>query len=123
MCRSKANGGRRCTGRTTATTTTGGTAVPTSTATKNTTTNAAATSGASGGVPTREHTDKLAAALPADRTGWDGRPLDDKGRRLFALRESGYRGPIDQDGYPDTTSEGAGILRRMAERRGEHVDW
>jgi hypothetical protein len=116
MCRSKANGGRRCADRT---------ATPTSTTTTTTTTTATdtATSGASAGAPTREHTDALAAALPADRTGWDGTPLNEADRRFFALRESGYSGPIDQDGYPDTTSEGAGILHRMAERRGEHVDW
>ncbi len=43
--------------------------------------------------------------------------------RLCALRESGYTGPIDQDGYADTTSEAAGILRYMAEQRGEDVTW
>jgi hypothetical protein len=75
------------------------------------------------GTPTREQVDQLAAALPADRTGWDGSPLDESGRRFYALRESGYTGPINQDGYADTTSEGAGILRRMAERRGETVTW
>lgn len=78
---------------------------------------------AGGSVPSREDADRLAAEMPADRTGWDGQPLNDAGRRLFALRESGYKGPIDQDGYPDTTSEGAGILRRMAHDRGEAVDW
>jgi hypothetical protein len=51
-------------------------------------------------IPTREETDQLAAGLPADRTGWDGQPLDDAGRRRHALRESGYTGWIDQDGYP-----------------------
>jgi hypothetical protein len=78
---------------------------------------------APGGVPSRERADQLAAKLPADRKGWDGKPLDDKDRRLYALRESGYTGPINQDGYPDTTSDGAGILRRMAEQRGETVNW
>jgi len=73
--------------------------------------------------PSRMRTDKLAAAYPADATGWDGRPLDEKGRRLYALRDSGWTGPIDQDGYPDSTSEGAGILRRMAQRRGENPAW
>lgn len=82
---------------------------------------AAARSG--GGVPTREMADKLAAGLAADRKGWDGQPLNERDRRLYALRESGYKGPIDQDGYPDTTSEGAGILRRMAEQRGETPSW
>ena len=47
----------------------------------------------------------------------DGRPETDKDTRFFDLRESGYRGDIDQDGYPvghdpaatsgsDTTPEG-----------------
>lgn len=52
--------------------------------------------------PTRQDTDRLAAELPADRTGWDGKPLDAASRRLFALREAGYSGWIDQDGYPTT---------------------
>ena len=33
------------------------------------------------------------------RIGWDGKPLSEKDRRLYGLRESGYQGPIDQDGY------------------------
>lgn len=77
----------------------------------------------SGSVPSREAADRLAAALPADRTGWDGAPLNERDRRFFALRESGDSGPIDQDGYPDTASEGAGILRDTAKRRGEAVNW
>src|SRR5262249_41024593 len=66
----------------------------------------------------REYTDRLAADLSAERTGWDGQPLDEGGRRFYALRDSGYDGPIDQDGYPDTTSDDAATLRRLAERRG-----
>lgn len=54
---------------------------------------------------------------------FDRQPETEADKRFFDLRESGYTGPIDQDGYADTTSEGAGILRRMAERRGEKVDW
>jgi hypothetical protein len=54
---------------------------------------------------------------------WDGSPETEFDTRFFDLRESGCTGPIDQDGNADTTSEGAGILRRMAERRGEEVDW
>lgn len=65
----------------------------------------------------------MAAALAADRTGWDGQPLDAKGRRFYALRESGFTGPIDQDGYADTTSEAADILRRMAQNRGQTTNW
>jgi hypothetical protein len=51
-----------------------------------------------------------------------GRPFGRRAglkRRLYALRESGYTGPIDQDGYPDTTSDAAGILRRITHNRGE----
>jgi hypothetical protein len=59
----------------------------------------------------------------ADRKGWDGKPLNERDRRFYALRESGYQGPIDQDGYPDTTSEHADTLRYMANQRGETVDW
>jgi hypothetical protein len=73
--------------------------------------------------PRRADVDRLAAALPADRKGWDGSPLSEKDRRLYALRESGYKGPIDQNGYPDTTSDGAATLRRMAQDRGETVNW
>jgi hypothetical protein len=71
----------------------------------------------------REYTDRLAADLSAERTGWDGQPLDEGGRRFYALRDSGYTGPIDQDGYPDTTSDDAATLRRMADRRGEDTSW
>lgn len=40
-------------------------------------------------------------AVPAPRPSrtWDGSPESDRDRRFFDLRESGYRGPIDQDGY------------------------
>lgn len=31
--------------------------------------------------------------------GWDGKDLKDSDARLYGLRESGYDGPIDQDGY------------------------
>ena len=30
---------------------------------------------------------------------WDGEPETDADTRFFDLRESGYTGPIDQDGY------------------------
>lgn len=76
-----------------------------------------------GTVPTREDTNRLAAAYPADAKGWDGKPLSDVDRRLYALRDSGWKGPIDQDGYPDVTSEGTSALRRMARDRGENPDW
>jgi hypothetical protein len=53
----------------------------------------------------------------------DGKPETAADTKFFGLRESGYTGPIDQDGNPDTTSEAAGILRRMARDRGEHPTW
>jgi hypothetical protein len=59
----------------------------------------------------------------ARKTGWDGKPLSEKDKKFYALRDSGYKGPIDQDGNKDTTSEAAAILRRMAQRRGERTDW
>ena len=54
---------------------------------------------------------------------WDGQPETDADRRFFDLRESGYRGPIDQDGYAATSGEDAAILRNMAQRRGEDTSW
>ncbi|WP_306834825.1 hypothetical protein [Catenuloplanes nepalensis] len=39
------------------------------------------------------------AAAPRSRC-WDGSPESDADRRFFDLRESGYTGWIDQDGYP-----------------------
>jgi hypothetical protein len=53
---------------------------------------------------------------------WDRLPESERDTRFFDLRESGYRGPLDQDGNADTTSDDAGILRWMAEQRGEEVD-
>lgn len=32
-------------------------------------------------------------------TDWAGKPLTAEGKRFYDLRESGYKGPIDQDGY------------------------
>jgi hypothetical protein len=54
---------------------------------------------------------------------FDKAPETETDRRFFDLRESGYTGPIDQDGNAVTTGEAADTLRRMAERRGEKVDW
>lgn len=109
MCRSQADGGRRCNGG--ARTATPGGA------------EGAAKDNNKGTAPSRARTDELAAALPADRTGFDGQPLSEDARRLYALREAGYKGPIDQDGYPVTEGREADILRHMATQRGEHVDW
>ena len=94
MCRA---GGPRCQGN--------GRRTSAATATKTVTAvidppSARATPRPSSNIPTREDADRLAAALPTSRTGWDGSPLSEKDRRFYALRESGYQGPIDQDGYP-----------------------
>jgi hypothetical protein len=106
MCRT---GGPRCDGKRKAGTNTSSTTTTAATATAT--------------VPSRADADRLGAELPADRKGWDGKPLSEKDRRFYALRESGYKGPIDQDGYPDTTSAGADTLRYMATQRGETVNW
>ncbi len=53
----------------------------------------------------------------------DGKPETAADKRFFDLRASGWTGPIDQHGKPDTTSEAAAILRDMAKRRGEPIDW
>ena len=45
------------------------------------------------------YADKLGDKQPKGRTDPFGKELDEKGRRFFGLRESGYDGPIDQDGY------------------------
>ena len=46
------------------------------------------------------YADKLGKDRPKGEKGWDGKTeLDDKGRRLYGLRESGYKGPIDRDGH------------------------
>jgi hypothetical protein len=74
-------------------------------------------------VPGRADVDRM-GCRPAGRPEGLGRqPLNERDRRFYALRESGYQGPIDQDGYPDTTSEHADTLRYMANQRGETVDW
>lgn len=54
---------------------------------------------------------------------WDGTPETSRDRKFFDLRESGYTGPIDQDGNKVTTGPDAEILRRTALARGEEVTW
>lgn len=54
---------------------------------------------------------------------WDGKPETAKDKRFFDLRESGYTGPIDQDGYAVTSGPDAAALKRMADRRGEDTSW
>lgn len=53
----------------------------------------------------------------------DGAPETEADTRFFDLRESGYEGPIDQDGRADTSSPTAAILRDMAVARGEQAPW
>jgi hypothetical protein len=54
---------------------------------------------------------------------FDGLPETDADRRFFDLREAGWTGPIDHNGYADTESEAAEILRDIARRRGERPTW
>lgn len=54
---------------------------------------------------------------------WDGEPETPAEKRFFDLRESGYSGPIDQDGYAVTSGPDAAILKRLAEARGEDTSW
>jgi hypothetical protein len=54
---------------------------------------------------------------------WDRSPETEFDRKFHDLRDSGYKGPIDQDGNADTTSNEAEILRHLARLRGETVDW
>ncbi|MGW0163534.1 hypothetical protein ACWDUN_29855 [Mycobacterium sp. NPDC003323] len=37
---------------------------------------------------------------PQTSRRWDGNPETASDRRFFDLRDAGYHGPIDQDGYP-----------------------
>jgi hypothetical protein len=53
----------------------------------------------------------------------DRKPENASDTRLFDLWESGYTGPIDQDGYAVTTGPEAESLRALAEARGETVTW
>jgi hypothetical protein len=54
---------------------------------------------------------------------WDGKPETDKDKKFFDLRQSGYTGPIDQDGNKVTSGPDAAALRRMAQQRGEDTSW
>lgn len=42
---------------------------------------------------------------------WDGSPETERDKRFFDLRDSGYTGWIDQDGYPSSPEE---LARRAA---------
>jgi hypothetical protein len=48
---------------------------------------------------------------------WDGSPETDADRRFFDLRESGYRGPIDQDGNKVTSGRAYDILAHLRNRK------
>lgn len=75
MCRSSAQGGRRC----------------------------------SGSNPVRS-----AAAQSGSSRNWDGSPETAAETRFHDLRDSGYTGPIDQDGHK--IAEGAEADRLLADR-------
>jgi hypothetical protein len=45
------------------------------------------------------HTGHGSSDMGSTTRRWDGKRETEKDRRLFDLRESGYRGPIDQDGH------------------------
>lgn len=45
----------------------------------------------------------------------DGKPETPADTRFFDLRESGYTGPIDQDGYQVTTGRAAELLHALGE--------
>jgi hypothetical protein len=61
--------------------------------------------------------------MPLRSRRWDGTPETAADARFFGARESGYTGPIDQDGHRVTTGPAADTLRHMTEQRGETVDW
>lgn len=64
--------------------------------------------------PPRQETDVPAPLPQSQRThGWDGKPLTDAGKRFFALRESGYRGWIDQDGHAVSDAEHERLLDQV----------
>ena len=46
----------------------------------------------------------------------DGKPETAADKKFFDLRESGYDGPIDQDGNKAETGRAAGILASMRRR-------
>jgi hypothetical protein len=46
----------------------------------------------------------------------DGRPETAADKRFFDLRESGYDGPVDQDGRKVTSGRAAEILAAMRRR-------
>jgi len=47
-----------------------------------------------------------------------GRPLSEADKRFFKLRDSGYKGPIDQDGRKAKDPDGVFAALRKASRKG-----
>ena len=54
---------------------------------------------------------------------WDGKPETPADKRFFTLRESGYRGPINENGEKVTSGPAAEVLRDLANQRGEDTSW
>lgn len=48
---------------------------------------------------------------------------DPKYQKLKALRDSGWKGPVDQNGEKVTSGPEYDILKDLAVRRGEKVNW
>jgi hypothetical protein len=61
--------------------------------------------------------------MSASSRRWDREPETEFDTHFFDLRESGYSGPIDQDGYAATSGDDARILRDMAAQQGEDTSW
>lgn len=47
----------------------------------------------------KKYADELGSRQPKDKKDVFGKSLNEKDRRFYGLRESGYKGWIDQDGY------------------------
>jgi hypothetical protein len=55
----------------------------------------------------------------AESRRWDGEPETDADRRFLDLRDSGYTGPINQDGYACDDPDGVfDALAEATERAG-----
>ena len=55
----------------------------------------------------------------ATTRNWDGSPETERDTRFYNLRDSGWTGPIDQDGYAVASGLDAAALRCAAERNSE----
>lgn len=47
----------------------------------------------------KKYADELGSRQPKDKKDVFGKSLNEKDRRFYGLRESGYKGWVDQDGY------------------------